>query len=118
MEGPDQALTQVRWVQAALAGRHHRAPVPSSKASNALQQQPSTASDDWTPVVHKETGLTYFWNTKTNQTTALGAPQPGSPADRALAQRSRPAGVVQSVAGLVAAGAGIGLIFSLFGRMF
>jgi hypothetical protein len=33
-------------------------------------------ADPWKPVRDKATGLVYYWNTQTDETTALGAPKP------------------------------------------
>ena len=33
-------------------------------------------SDDWREVLDDTSGQTYFWNTRTNETTALGEPKP------------------------------------------
>ena len=35
-------------------------------------------SDQWTAVQDKETGGVYYWNRSTNETTAVGAPKPGT----------------------------------------
>ncbi|GAB4817895.1 hypothetical protein N2152v2_004941 [Parachlorella kessleri] len=108
----------------ATAGRAQRprpaAAPPRPPASSPLQptqQQetsPSAPREEWTEVAHKETGLTYYWNQRTGETTALGEPRPG-PGGRVQQPR-----IVQqrtSLAGLVAAGAGIGLVFALLGRV-
>eukprot|EP00884_Botryococcus_braunii_P006031 jgi/Botrbrau1/15429/Bobra.43_2s0055.1 len=82
------------------------------------EDKPSVSNEppasDWVPVVHKETGLTYWWRPSTGETTALGEPMPGP------GGRRQPVPVVQggtSLLGLFAAGAGIGLVFALLGRL-
>jgi hypothetical protein len=34
--------------------------------------------DPWQPVTDASSGQTYWWNTQTNETTALGAPKPSA----------------------------------------
>ncbi|KAK3284009.1 hypothetical protein CYMTET_8319 [Cymbomonas tetramitiformis] len=45
-----------------------------AKATSVAVQE----TDEWTPVSDKATGLVYYWNQKTNETTALGEPKPGA----------------------------------------
>ena len=54
--------------------RRHR---PMEKQNNNAVQI-RKENDDWTPVEDKETGLIYWWNEKTDETTAVGAPKPGT----------------------------------------
>ena len=35
------------------------------------------AADQWTEVKDEATGLVYYWNERTDETTALGEPKPG-----------------------------------------
>ena len=60
---------------------------------------------------------THWSATRAGETTALGEPKPG-PLGRVVVQQTRPVGLVQSMSGLVAAGAGVGLVFALIGRLF
>lgn len=46
-----------------------------------------TQEDDWTEVVHQETGQIYYWNQRTGETTALGEPKPGSDGQRSRQQQ-------------------------------
>ncbi|KAL4426397.1 hypothetical protein ABPG77_004691 [Micractinium sp. CCAP 211/92] len=93
----------------------------------AQQQQQSNAQlvakgDEWTEVVHQPTGLTYYWNQRTNETTALGEPKP-RPEGRLAAYRRatmQPGQALPRTAGLgqlMAMGAGIGLVFALLARL-
>ena len=64
---------------------------------------------------------TYYWNTRTGETTALGEPRPGPEGRLAhvrstAQQRARVA--VGGLGQLVAMGAGVGLVFALLSRVF
>ncbi|KAL4430880.1 hypothetical protein ABPG75_006136 [Micractinium tetrahymenae] len=97
------------------------------QAPPPAQQQQSTSQlvsqgDEWMEVTHRQTGLTYYWNQRTNETTALGEPRPGPEGRLAAYCRatvqpgqapSRTAGLGQ----LVAMGAGVGLVFALLARL-
>lgn len=67
-------------------------------------------------------GRTYYWNQRTNETTALGEPRPG-PEGRLTAYRRatvQPGQVPVRTAGLgqlMAMGAGVGLVFALLARL-
>ena len=39
------------------------------QTATAHSHAAADAGEDWRPVVHKETGSTYYWNTKTNETS-------------------------------------------------
>ena len=47
------------------------------KGHNTTKNSLEKAGDNWVPVTDKATGGTYFWNTRTNETTAVGEPKPG-----------------------------------------
>mmetsp|Transcript_26452 Transcript_26452/g.57712 ORF Transcript_26452/g.57712 Transcript_26452/m.57712 type:complete len:164 (-) Transcript_26452:473-964(-) len=49
-------------------------------AAPAAESQPSAveADDEWTEVVHQESGQIYYWNERTGETTQLGDPKPRS----------------------------------------
>ena len=139
-------------------GRNTRQqPAPARKDTSPGTALQKVADEEWTPVLHKETGDTYWWNEHTGktpvhttvtswwclkscrrahcttlqhmqpgqhrsrtmragQTTALGDPKPGTQMPAPVGPRT--GSTVQQLGGLVAAGAGVGLVFSLFGRMF
>lgn len=67
--------------------------------------------------------LTYYWNQKTGETTALGEPRPGPEGRlaayrRATRQPAPPVGAARGLGQLVAVGAGIGIVFALISRAF
>jgi hypothetical protein len=39
-------------------------------------REPETTSSPWRPVVDDETRRVYYWNIRTGETTAVGAPRP------------------------------------------
>ena len=88
------------------------------------QQQPEAQlarADEWTAVVHEQTGLTYYWNQRTNETTALGERRPGPEgrlAQYRQQQQLRPVVSLGSLTYLLAAGAGVGFVFALLSRVF
>lgn len=98
------------------AGYATRAP----KVSKARYTKPpgkavAPAEPKWQPV-RTSNGQLYYWNRLTDETTALGEPRPGSEG-RQIAVRQAPS-TGAALLSLVAAGAGIGFVFALFGRMF
>jgi len=71
-------------------------------------------SDPWTPVTDRASGLVYWWNKKTDETTAIGAPKPsseGSQLAQQQGQQGRP-----SFLGMVAEGVAFGTGMHLAGR--
>lgn len=65
--------------------------------------------DAWTEVVDKSSGQIYYWNTVTNETTALGAPKPGS---TQLAQQEaapQSGGMLKELGGVMAQGFAFGV---------
>ena len=118
--------------------RHGKAPQPRSDAL-------IKPGDEWVQVPHHASGSTYWWNQRTgtfttqqrcfsarhrtrwrlisrlrgctDETTAVGEPKPGPEGRRPVIHQpvpSRGSGLL----GLVAGGAGMGLIFSLMSRIF
>lgn len=97
------------------------APPPAAPAAAQPPLPPVPVGQEWTEVVHQQTGSTYYWNTRTGETTALGEPRPGPEGRLAhvrstAQQRARVA--VGGLGQLVAMGAGVGLVFALLSRVF
>jgi hypothetical protein len=117
--------------------------VPGSQDSKSLAGQPQ--GEQWTEVLHRDSGQIYYWNEKTGatpcshelvygtktgivaakqgntlvfgngspgETTALGEPKPQG-LHRQPEVQQRP-----SLVGLMAAGAGIGLMFGIMRHIF
>ena len=83
---------------------------------------------DWEPVKDDATGEVYYWNRKTDETTALGDPRPGSEADLALRRAHETEQQMQSYGPPQTLGAsmkqyfflgiGISMAFMLVGKVF
>ena len=181
----DDLIAGLRALSSSSAARSSKrprpapAPRPPAAASDAVatapsqQTQPAPAGQQWTEVVHPQTGphgrkagagslpsvtrqpgvgllthcrccrsnqpfslarlchnphrpplaagLVYYWNQRTGETTALGEPKPG-PEGRLQQYRAPaavgPAQAARGLGQLVLMGAGVGLAFALFARLF
>lgn len=113
--GPPAALP-------ALQNQVSRSPQRHNDITTAVR---SAVNSEWSEVVIKETGETYYWNERTGQTTAVGEPRPeqsvakqqqspalGFPAANGTQTTGR------TLVGLVGMGAGVGLVFGIIGRLF
>lgn len=81
---------------------------------------PPPADDPWEEVRDETTGATYWWNTQTNETTALGAPKPrllGTSAGDANAASGAPPPVGQPMGSNAVARPGGGSMLGGFGSM-
>ena len=104
--------------QSASGGSRAGAGGAASNSGNTIKP----VEDDWTEVTH-ESGQTYWWNQKTNQTTQLGAPKPQSgpppPASAAPPPPPAAAGVQPrgGLMGVIQEGLAHGVGFSMAQRM-
>mmetsp|Transcript_18770 Transcript_18770/g.22904 ORF Transcript_18770/g.22904 Transcript_18770/m.22904 type:complete len:193 (-) Transcript_18770:1445-2023(-) len=95
----------------------------TNENQNQIPPPPAVRADDaWEPVVDEATKQTYYWNTVTNETTALGAPKPTTATlghDQQLSpqQYERP-GLGQTLKEGFAFGAGAGIARGVVGSMF
>ena len=48
----------------------------TTSTTTSTDSNKSAPEDEWTPVVDKASGLSYWWNKKTGETTKVGAPKP------------------------------------------
>lgn len=89
-------------------------PHPREKDKNLM---PLSKEEDWVPVKHHATGQIYWWNRSTDQTTALGEPNPArarsSERENGLGREAAP-----SLLSMVALGGGVGFVFALMSRLF
>jgi hypothetical protein len=89
---------------------------PPRATSKALRTQQATGSsldaDAWKEVRDKASGLTYWWNTRTDETTALGE-LPGERRANELGGTpgGPPTNVVRTFVELATYGAGVSLAF-------
>ena len=97
---------------------------PSSKAitnqKSGNLQAPPPIEDPWKAITDKATGQIYYWNTETNETTALGQPKPNSPS---LLNNQQPAGTTMGSLGSVMAegfafGVGSSIARNVVGNLF
>lgn len=109
----------------ALQNQVSRSPQRRSDITTAVR---SAVNSEWSEVVIKETGETYYWNERTGQTTAVGEPRPEHSVVKQQKLQQSPAlgfpaaGGTQTMGrtliGLVGMGAGVGLVFGIIGRLF
>ena len=96
---------------------------PSTGNLTVPPPAPLAVEDAWVEVEDKPSGLKYFWNTETNETTALGAPKPTGVAAEQAAQPPAQSGGMMSGLGRVVAegfafGVGSSIAHSMVGSMF
>jgi hypothetical protein len=80
---------------------------PPAAATKAV----ATVPDEWSPVVDKKSGLTYYWHQRSGRTTALGELPPDA---RAAAPPfvQRPTSFARTMVEMTAWGAGVALAVS------
>ena len=57
----------------------------SNRGAFTAPQTSLARADEWTEVIVKQTGEVYYWNERTDETTAIGEPKPG-PEGRLVSQ--------------------------------
>lgn len=102
-----------------------RRKAPVKPQSRTRTPAPLVAQDPWTEVLDKESGQIYYWNTVTDETTALGAPKPNGPGGQQLTAEQAPqqggsmmGGLGRVVAEGFAFGVGSSVAHSMVGSMF
>ena len=93
----------------------------SSSKKTGIAKAPPAATDPWVEVLDSKSGQVYFWNQKTDETTALGAPKPtlqnNAVAQQAPPQESMASGLGAVVAQGFAFGVGSSIARSVVGSM-
>ena len=101
---------------ATRAGRPQRGTAPA--AGKALVSRPAAdvpqGEDRWTPVSDKATGLTYYWNERTGETTALGE----LPGQKRAQEQLGGGGFAKQLVSFAAYGAGVTLSFAAVRALF
>mmetsp|Transcript_35812 Transcript_35812/g.43243 ORF Transcript_35812/g.43243 Transcript_35812/m.43243 type:complete len:137 (+) Transcript_35812:165-575(+) len=96
------------------AGFRRRAAAPT-----AADKAVAAPKEEWTAVTDPQSGLVYYWNEKTNETTALGEPKPGPEGRVGVPMPAQPqqqgGGIASGLGGAVAAGAGVGIGHAVVG---
>ena len=96
----------------ATTGRRLGRRTPPSSALVNKSAPPPPSGELWQPVKDKASGQVYWWNTNTDETTALGAPKPvGASALGPVQQQGG-----SSLLGMVAEGMAFGTGAHLAGR--
>jgi hypothetical protein len=89
-------------------GPVRRKPHTVEKSISPSAPAPLAVQAGWSEVVDKQSGQSYWWNTVTNETTALGAPKPAGD----LAQQQVPqqgGGIMSGLGRVVAEGFAFGV---------
>lgn len=104
----------------AVISRTFAGRVKSGSGRSKKPSPPISIDDAWKEVKDPESGQIYFWNTVTNQTTALGEPKPTSsvpgPSNSSVPAPAPPqqsGGMMSGLGGVVAEGFAFGVGSSL-----
>ena len=90
---------------------------PEAVSDKSLVQTSTGASGNWVRVIDKKTNMPYYWNTETDETTAIGEVPPGFPPEQ-VAPIGQPAGSSLSLGQYLKAGLGLGLGFGIIRALF
>ena len=93
---------------------------PAAAPGKALVQRPAgeVAGDTWVPVVDKPSGFTYYWNQRTDETTALGELPGQLRAQQQLGGVGVGGGFGKQLVSFAAYGAGVSLSFAAVRALF
>ena len=91
--------------------------LPQGRKTKVQIKQQIVPIDPWTEVKDKESGLTYWWNQQTNETTHLGATKPTlineltppGPAQQQLQTQPQQGGMLSGLGGVMAEGFAFGV---------
>mmetsp|Transcript_32766 Transcript_32766/g.92960 ORF Transcript_32766/g.92960 Transcript_32766/m.92960 type:complete len:135 (+) Transcript_32766:222-626(+) len=87
--------------------------VSAGEGSGRPSREVVSWEGEWVPVKDQTTGGTYYWNKRTNETTAVGVPRPQPGESPMQLQPPGTMGVVGQFGTLVLMGAGVSLSFAL-----
>lgn len=104
MRSPLLVLRRIRSFSVVRGGRK-----PPAAASKAVATVPT---DEWSPVVDKKSGITYYWHQRSGRTTALGELPPDGRATAAPPFGQRPTSFARTMVEMGAWGAGVALAVS------
>ena len=105
-----------RGRELAAKTRQRRATRTAAEPSTAAVVAAS-AEDPWVEVKDKESGLVYYWNQSTNETTALGDPKPTGDHAPVQQQSGGQPGLGDTLKQGVAIGAGVGIAHAVIGSI-
>lgn len=112
-EGVDTTTRRRTSRRSTLRSRTSAGAVEAVPDAPPATAQPHHETDPWVAVTDKATGMVYYWNTVTNETTHLGAPKPGTSVayyapGTVPATASSGGGMMSGIGGMVAQGMAFG----------